>query len=120
VDVNSRTPFPPLVPASSPLRAVFSALVLTRAEKEARARGAPRLDRRRGRVTPGVRAFDPRELEVLLSPLRAAMERLGASAGASASELAYRLTLLRERARRTLDRHATARAGPAHGGAGSR
>jgi hypothetical protein len=107
VDVNSRTPFPPLVPAASPLRAVFSALVLTRAEKEARARGAQRLDPRRGRVTHGVRAFEPPELEVLLSAVRAAAERLGATAGAPASQLAYRLTLLREHARRTLERHAT-------------
>ena len=106
VDVNSRTPFPPLVPATSPLRAVFSALVLTRAEKEARASGAPRLDPRRGRVPHGVREFEPRELEVLLSPVRDATERLGASASAPPSTLAYRLTVLRERARRTLERHA--------------
>ncbi len=104
VDVNSRSPFPPIAPATSPLRAVFSALVLTRAEKEARARGSSTLDRRRGRVTPGVHAFDPGELESLLAAVLAGMDRLGASAGASASKLAYRAALLHERARRTLDR----------------
>jgi hypothetical protein len=109
VDVNSGSPFPPIVPATSPLRAVFSALVLTRAEKEARARGTARLDRRRGRTAPGVRAFEPRELEALLATVRAATERLGAAAGAPASKLAYRSTVLRERARRLLGRHATAR-----------
>jgi hypothetical protein len=105
VDVNSTSPFPPIVPATSPLRAVFSSLVLTRAEREARARGTSWLDPRRGHVAAGVRAFEPRELEVILAAVRAAMERLAASAGAPASELAYRLALLRERARRVLDRH---------------
>ena len=104
VDVNSRTPFPPLVPASSPLREVHSALVLTRAEKDARARGETRLDPRRGRVTSGVRAYETDELDALLAGLAAAMDRIGASAEASAAELAYRVTLLRERARRLLDR----------------
>jgi phosphoserine phosphatase len=103
VDVNSASPFPPIVPATSPLRAVFSSLVLTRAQKEAR--GPARRDPRRGRAAPAVRAFEPRELEVLLASVRAAMERLAASAGAPASELAYRLAILRERARRILDRH---------------
>jgi hypothetical protein len=104
VDVNSGSPFPPLVSAASPLRAVFSALVLTRAEKEDRVRGDSRLDPRRGRVSHGDRDFAPRELEVLLAPVRAATERLVATAGAPASELAYRWTILRERARRLLDR----------------
>lgn len=108
VDVNSRTPFPPLAPAASPLRAVFSALVLTRAEKEARARGDAALDRRRGRVTPGARSFAPGELEDLLAAVVAASDRLAASAGASASELAYRAARLHERARRTLDRYCAA------------
>jgi hypothetical protein len=108
VDVNSGSPFPPIVPAASPLRAVFSALVLTRAEKEARDRGAPALDPRRGRVGPGVRAFAAGELEALLAAIRAAADRLGASAGASGAELAYRLARLRERARKTLDRHCPA------------
>lgn len=108
VDVNSRTPFPPLAPAPSPLRAVFSALVLTRAEKEARARGSARLDPRRGRVTPGARAFEPGELQALLAAAVSAMDRLGASAEESASKLAFRAAILRERARRELDRYRTA------------
>ena len=39
VDVNSSTGFPPIISAGSPLRAIFSAQILTRAEREARARG---------------------------------------------------------------------------------
>jgi hypothetical protein len=111
VDVNSASPFPPIVPATSPLRAVFSSLVLTRAEKEARGRRTARLDPRRSGVAPVGRAFELPELEVLLAAVRAAMERLAASAGAPASELAYRLALLRERARRLLDRHGNLPAG---------
>jgi hypothetical protein len=107
-DVNSGSPFPPIVPAKSPLRAIFSAQVLTRAEKEARARGSLTFDPRRGRVTPGARAFEPGELEALLAAVRAATDSLGESAGASASEFAYRRARLHERARRVLDRHSTA------------
>jgi hypothetical protein len=108
VDVNSQHPFPPLVASSSPLRAVFSALVLTRAEKQARARGEAALDARRGRVIPAERSFGPGELSTLLSALVAALDQLGASAGATAAEVAYRAARLQEQARRMLDRQLTA------------
>ncbi len=77
VDVNSTTGFPPIVPASSPLRAILSAQVLTRGEKDSLAHGAIRLDPRRGRRRGrGFRELGARELEALLAPLRAAVERL--------------------------------------------
>jgi hypothetical protein len=48
VDVNSPTPFPPIVDAASPLREIHSAAVLTRREKVRRATGDARyLDPRR-------------------------------------------------------------------------
>jgi hypothetical protein len=77
VDVNSSTGFPPIVSASSPLRAIFSAQILTRAEKDARARGEAWLDPRRGRpAARGAREFRAPELEALLAPARTAIERL--------------------------------------------
>jgi hypothetical protein len=77
VDVNSSSGFPPIVSASSPLRAIFSARVLTRAEKDARARGDAWLDPRRGRLgAGGSREFGAPELEALLAPLRAVVDRL--------------------------------------------
>ena len=108
VDVNSRHPFPPIAPTPSPLRAVFSALVLTGAEKQARERGVPALDSRRGRVIPAVREFEPGELRTMLAASAEALDRLLGSAGASAAEIAYRVARARERARRPLDRRLTA------------
>ncbi len=50
IDINSKTPFPPLVAAESPLREIHSARVLTRREREARSNGEPSyLDPRRRR-----------------------------------------------------------------------
>lgn len=51
IDVNSTAPFPPIVGASSPARAMHSAALLTQAERAARDAGAPALDPRRGDVT---------------------------------------------------------------------
>jgi hypothetical protein len=77
LDVNSSTGFPPIVSAASPLRAIFSAQILTRAEKDARARGERWLDPRRRRAAAGgVREFRAPELEALLAPFRAVVERL--------------------------------------------
>lgn len=104
VDVNSHTPFPPLVPATSPLRAVHSALVLTRAEKE-----TGTLDPRRGRVIAGLRDFRLPELEALLATVKSAADRLATSAGSSSSELAYRFTALQQRASRLLERQVSSR-----------
>lgn len=41
IDVNSDTPFPPIVAATSPLTTIYSSPVLTRAEKDAIAAGQP-------------------------------------------------------------------------------
>jgi hypothetical protein len=127
VDVNSSSPFPPIVPTPSPLRAIYSAPLLTRAEKDARARGAPWLDPRRrlrGRGAGPVELRAP-ELEALLAPLRAAAERLAAElearagqvsgaldrvrgelalADRRAAELSFALTRALETSRRRLDR----------------
>ncbi|MBF5044605.1 haloacid dehalogenase-like hydrolase [Aggregicoccus sp. 17bor-14] len=77
VDVNSSTGFPPIVSSASPLQALYSAHILTRAEKEARARGEQWLDPRRGRAgRRHGRELRASELEALLAPLRSAVERL--------------------------------------------
>jgi hypothetical protein len=131
VDVNSSSPFPPIVPAGSPLRRIFSAPLLTRAEKEARARGEAWSDPRRGsrrrlgrRAAALAREFGSAELEGLLAPVRAVVERLAAdfeaaaeaaadAAGAAAArvagarpiaELAYAMAQALERSRALLDR----------------
>jgi hypothetical protein len=135
VDVNSSTGFPPIVPASSPVRAIFSAQVLTRAEKEARARGETWLDPRRGRTTPrAAREFGAAELDALLGSVRGAAEGLarelearqrrlsdalqGAGPGRAGgeralarsarpvSEVAFALARALERSRALLDAHA--------------
>jgi hypothetical protein len=103
VDVNSATPFPPIVPAASPLAAIFSAPILTRAEKDARRRGEAWLDPRRGAAASGTREFLRPELEALLAPLRAAIDQLSAAADASVAEVAFALASARERARRVLE-----------------
>jgi hypothetical protein len=98
VDVNSSSPFPPIVAASSPLRAIFSAPLLTRAEKLARARGGRHLDpRRRRRRGAGAAPLELRapELEALLAPLRAAVERLAAELEARAGQVAGALDRVR-------------------------
>jgi hypothetical protein len=128
VDVNSSSPFPPIVSASSPLRAIFSVGLLTREEREARRWGKHWLDPRRGRAAPGgVREFHGPELESLLSPLRAAIERLSVELDARrgrvaraleggrtevdlrrvfrpVSEIAFAITRTLERSRRVLER----------------
>lgn len=103
VDVNSTSPFPPIISASSPLRAIFSAPILTRVEKEARQRGTAWVDPRRGEAAGGTREFRRHELEVLLAPLRAAIERFAEAADGSVADIAFGLARARERARRMLD-----------------
>jgi hypothetical protein len=102
-DVNSRSPFPPLVAAASPLRGIWSAPLLTRAEREAKARGERWLDPRRPQRAAGVREFRRDELERLLAPVRAALEGLSAAADASVAEVAFTLARVGERARRLLE-----------------
>jgi len=136
VDVNSSSPFPPIVAAASPLRAIFSAPLLTRAEKDARARGEPGLDpRRRRRAAAGPAAIELRapELERLLAPVRAVAERLAAELEARAdrvagaldrvrgelaladrrvAELSFALACALERSRAALDRAVVAEPAP--------
>ena len=66
--VNGAAPFSLLAPDAAPLRAVCSAQVLTRAEKES---GVP--DRRRARLRREVE-LGRRELEALLAPFKSAAE----------------------------------------------
>ena len=103
VDVNSTSPFPPIVSASSPLRAIFSALILTRAEKEARQRGGAWLDPRRGKGAGVTREFQRQELEALLAPLRAVIERFSDAEDGPVADVAFALASARERARRVLE-----------------
>jgi haloacid dehalogenase-like hydrolase len=103
VDVNSTSPFPPIVSGGSPLRSIFSAPILTRAEKEARVRGDAWLDPRRGRAAGDTREFQRQELEALLAPLRAAIERFSDAKDGPVAELAFALACARERARRVLE-----------------
>jgi hypothetical protein len=77
IDVNSPTPFPPIAPASSPLREVHSAAVLTRKERARRTAGdAAYLDRRRVERDPTDRVFQRRDLEAGLDPLAGEVERV--------------------------------------------
>ena len=80
VDVNSRVPFPPVVGASSPLREIHSAAVLTRREQERRQAGeAGWTDPRRKKVpTGGPRTFERAELEPRLAGVLKEIERLAA------------------------------------------
>jgi phosphoserine phosphatase len=76
VDLNSTTPFPPIVDAASPLREIHSAAVLTRAEKARRAAGAPAwLDPRRP-AFGATREYRARDLAGRLGALAAEVEAL--------------------------------------------
>jgi hypothetical protein len=64
IDVNSSAPFPPVVPAASPLREIHSAAVLTRSELARRASSdAAYLDPRRAPRASADLAFTGAELE---------------------------------------------------------
>ncbi len=63
IDINSPTPFPPIVPAASPVREIHSAAVLTRSERARRASGeATYLDPRRPPRTMSDHVFTKTEL----------------------------------------------------------
>jgi hypothetical protein len=102
VDVNSDSPFPPLVGAGSPLREVHSAQLLTRREAARRARGEAdwRDGRRASRQRTRGRTLASAELGRLLAGLREEADALAVDASANAWPLAR---ILRE-ARRRLDR----------------
>lgn len=80
IDVNSKTPFPPIVGASSPCREVHSAAVLTQGELAHRSAGEPAwVDPRRAAPPEGSpRTFSRQELEPLL---REALEQVERAAG---------------------------------------
>ncbi|MHB8875981.1 MAG: HAD family hydrolase [Myxococcaceae bacterium] len=90
IDVNSRMPFPPIVGASSPLREVHSAVVLTRRELERREAGEPGwTDPRRGTLPQApARTLERGVLEPLLSGVLGKIEQGAARLGAAWRELA--------------------------------
>ena len=89
IDVNSSTPFPPLVPASSPLREVHSAAVLTRRERARRAQGEEGwLDPRRLPRDDRDRAFEAPDLARGLGSLAERVERLTAAIEEREAQLA--------------------------------
>ncbi len=97
VDVNSDTPFSPLVAATSPLEELHSALPLTRRERDARAAGDKTfLDpRRRDLARRETRVFDAPELERLLASELARARALARSQRAQASHVAQAVEALR-------------------------
>ncbi len=78
VDINSDTPFPPIVSSSSPLREVHSATVLSRRERRMRAAGDDDfLDPRRSPAPSNVdHVFTRDDLEVVLGALTEELEGL--------------------------------------------
>lgn len=106
VDVNSDTPFSPLVAASSPLEELHSALPLTRREREARAAGDPAfVDPRRGPLANReTRSFDASELERLLAPELARARALTRSQDAQATLMAQAIEGLRVETARAIAR----------------
>jgi hypothetical protein len=80
VDINSPTPFPPIVPQASPARAVHSATVLTREEQRRRNNGdAGYLDaRRKGHAPTDKVELDGEALRTRLGDLLAEINQLAA------------------------------------------
>lgn len=78
VDINSPTPFPPIVPQASPARAVHSATVLTREERRRRNNGdAGYLDaRRKGHAPTHKVELDGEALRTRLGDLLAEINQL--------------------------------------------
>jgi hypothetical protein len=98
VDVNSTAPFPPFVAAASPLREIHSAAVLTRRERERRARGDARyLDPRRPARLAAERAYSASDLSTLLADVAAEVERLARALETRGADLANARAAVRER-----------------------
>jgi hypothetical protein len=106
VDINSPTPFAPIVPQASPTRAVHSAIVLTREEQRRRSSGdAGYLDtRRKGRAPTERVDLDREALHSLLGDLLAEINRLAARMPSLPRqwEVAHALTQLTETSRALL------------------
>lgn len=111
VDVNSSTPFPPIVAATSPTRAVHSAQLLTRRERESRAHGESWLDPRRGEPRP---ELDLSSIELVrqLGPMVAeieqhtrALEAVSALLGQARDEARRDLLAIEPEIERTVERY---------------
>ncbi len=104
-DINSPTPFPPIVPVDSPLSEVHSATVLSRHERAARQNDPEYLDARRPKLVSQMRReFTVTDLSAGLSDL---LERfnaivVGADPFAHPDDLAYELAMLSESSRTRL------------------
>ncbi|HET7752511.1 MAG TPA: haloacid dehalogenase-like hydrolase [Anaeromyxobacteraceae bacterium] len=89
VDVNSSSPFPPFVSASSPLQEIHSAAVLTRTERARRAEGEPTwTDPRRPARDPRDRVFTAIELSERLAEVAERVEQLARRREERAAKLA--------------------------------
>ena len=106
VDINSPTPFPPIVPQASPARAVHSATVLTREEQRRRNNGdAGYLDLRRKNQAPTEKVeLDREALRNRLGDLLSEINRLAARSRALPQqwEVAHTLNQLVEASRALL------------------
>ncbi|MBW1762711.1 MAG: hypothetical protein JRJ64_14690, partial [Deltaproteobacteria bacterium] len=106
VDINSPTPFSPIVPQASPTRAVHSATVLTREEQRRRATGAAGyLDaRRKERAPMAMVELDGEALRSLLGDLLAETNQFATQVAPLRQrwEVAHALTKLAETSRAVL------------------
>ena len=106
VDINSPTPFPPIVPQASPARAVHSATVLTREEQRRRNNGdAGYLDaRRKGHAPTEKVELDSEALRNRLGDLLSEINRLATRSRALPQqwEMAHTLNQLIESSRALL------------------
>ena len=107
VDINSPTPFPPIVPQASPARAVHSATVLTREEQRRRNDGdAGHLDARRKTQAPAEKIeLDRTALRTLLGAPLAQINQLAARRHAVPPQwnVAHELNRLMESSRTLLN-----------------
>jgi len=100
VDINSPTPFSPIVEQGSPLREIHSAQVLTRGEVARRGSGEPRyLDPRRKHLPRRqTRRYDRQDLAGILAPVLESIEALAAAHDRERASLEQVLDGLEQRA----------------------
>lgn len=99
VDINSPTPFPVIVPSTSPLLEVHSATLLSRHERaQRRAGSASYLDPRREKLAPtrSKRDLDRAQLERRLGRTLERINALTSTPGKVTGDIAYRLAMLQE------------------------
>jgi len=107
VDINSKAPFPPLVAAQSPVRAIHSANVLTRGELRARLAGQHHyIDRRRYRHLDRSRACNlgGAEIAARIADISPVIGRLAARRAELETSLAPALGVLDREERAIVDR----------------